>query len=73
MLDSLKAGGILMLPIILCGVIATFIIITILSYYVPWKKTKFTNICATSCTRNKKIGNMLIKYKINQIKLDNYV
>ena len=38
MLDSLKAGGILMLPIILCGVIATFIIIERCYYFYITKK-----------------------------------
>ena len=38
MFETLKAGGILMLPIILCGVIATFIIIERCFYFYVTKK-----------------------------------
>ena len=38
MFETLKAGGILMIPIILCGVIALFIIIERLHYFITVKK-----------------------------------
>ena len=38
MFETLKAGGILMLPIILCGVITTFIIIERCFYFYVTKK-----------------------------------
>ena len=38
MFETLKAGGILMLPIILCGIIATFIIIERCFYFYVTKK-----------------------------------
>lgn len=39
MIEVLKSGGILMIPIILCGVIATFIIIERIIYYADLAKT----------------------------------
>ena len=38
MFETLKSGGILMIPILLCGVIATFIIIERLYYFITIKK-----------------------------------
>ena len=38
MLQTLKSGGIIMIPIILCGVIATYIIINRLIYFASTKK-----------------------------------
>ena len=38
MFDSIKAGGIIMIPIILCGIIATFIIIERCFYFYVTKK-----------------------------------
>ena len=38
MFESIKSGGILMIPILLCGVIATFIIIERLYYFITIKK-----------------------------------
>ena len=38
MLSSIKAGGVLMFPIILCGIIATFIIIERCFYFLNIKK-----------------------------------
>ena len=41
MMETLKAGGILMIPIILCGVIATYIIIERCVYFFNIKKFIF--------------------------------
>lgn len=38
MFDILKSGGILMIPILLCGVFATFIIVERLTYFISMKK-----------------------------------
>ena len=38
MLQTLKSGGIIMIPIILCGVIATYIIVNRLIYFASTKK-----------------------------------
>lgn len=40
MFDVLKSGGILMIPIFLCGIFATFIIIERLVYFITMKKNK---------------------------------
>ena len=41
MLQSLKAGGFFMIPIIVCGIIATFIIIERCIYFFNTKKLLF--------------------------------
>lgn len=65
MFSSLKAGGLLMLPIILCGICATFIIIERLVYFMNVKKrdavlikdlnsslqTKNYDACAVACVQ----------------------
>ena len=43
MFDVLKSGGILMIPILLCGVFATFIIIERIFFFVSLKRCE-TNI-----------------------------
>ena len=42
MFDVLKSGGILMIPIFLCGIFATFIIIERLVYFITMKKNKIS-------------------------------
>ena len=42
MFDVLKSGGILMIPIFLCGIFATFIIIERLVYFITMKKNKMS-------------------------------
>ena len=42
MFDVLKSGGILMIPIFLCGIFATFIIIERLVYFIKMKKNKIS-------------------------------
>lgn len=64
MLNSIRAGGLLMIPIILCGIIATFIIIERCFYFMNIKKrdeklmndltgslaAKNFDACAVACT-----------------------
>ena len=50
MLETLKSGGLLMIPIILCGVIATFIIVERCIYFASIRKrdeTLMSNVNAS--------------------------
>lgn len=50
MMDTLKSGGILMVPIILCGIIATYIIVERCIYFMNIKKRDFKlRNALTSC------------------------
>lgn len=79
MLETLKSGGIIMIPIILCGIIATFIIIERCIYFYSIKKrdtkllldlndslvSKNYEACEVSCTQADTPMSQVIKKALN--------